>query len=484
MDDRRTKRRIAAVFFLLLGICLSPQGPVQGAEARRQTIFAPQARYSVEITAIDGNDYVNLFEVLEPLRKVDAHADGKAWKLTIAGTPAVELRFHDKKRKFTLGGGTLELPANFRLIAEHGYVPVSSLDWLLTQITGLNSEMHAATHRLFLGGVATRINPDLRKSPSRLVLTFPFAVNPEIVTEGNALRLTFSREPVVSSGTDNLAFNDPVINSATFSETARGAEFVVKGSGPLTLSLADSGRTVIITGPQAPAPAPTVAQSPAPAAPGNTNEQKPAAVAPTQPGQRPFVVAVDAGHGGGDTGAIFSDRLLEKDITLAIARRLVHELQSRGVPAMLVRNSDTQMMPDQRAVIANTAALSRVYISIHAAASGSGVRIYRAMIAPAKSVEHAFVPWQTAQAGWLDRSAELAGAIAAECSRRQFASRSTSAPLPALNNIAGPAVAVEVAPPSDNVIDIGSAEYQQTVAAALANAIAAVQPPQRSGGAQ
>lgn len=480
MRLRRTNPVLAAAFFVLIvaGWLQSPK-EVRGAEPRRQAIFAPQARYSVEITTIDGNDYVNLFEALEPLRRVEASVDGKSWKLSVAGTPPAELRFHNKKKKFNLGGGTLELPANFRLVAGRGYVPLASLDWLLTQITGLNSEMHGTVHRLFLGNVATRINAELKKSPSRMVLTFPFAVNPEIANEGNTLRLTFSREPVVSSGSDNLSFTDPVFSAATFTETTRGAEFVVKANVPLTLALADSGHTVVISGPQAPAP---VAQPTAPAQAGAPGTQH---AAHPQPVQKTFVVAIDAGHGGEDTGAMLSDRLLEKDITLAIARRLAHELQVRGVPSILVRASDAQLTAEQRAIIANTAALSRVYVSLHVATTGNGVRIYRDMLAPADASKRAaFVPWQTAQSAWLERSAELAGAIASECTRRQMASRASSASLLALDSIAGPAVAVEIAAPPDSVAEVASAEYQQNIAAALANAIAAYQSAgqQRAGG--
>jgi hypothetical protein len=57
--------------------------------------------------------------------------------------------------------------------------------------------------------------------------------------------------------------------------------------------------------------------------------------------------------------------------------------------------------------------------------------------------------------------------------------------MPALNNIAGPAVAIEVSP-TDAKTDMTAADFQQSIAAALANAIAALQSPAtaKQGGVQ
>ena len=50
--------------------------------------------------------------------------------------------------------------------------------------------------------------------------------------------------------------------------------------------------------------------------------------------------------------------------------------------------------------------------------------------------------------------------------------RSSAAPLRPLNNITLAAVAVEVAPLESSADELGSAEYQQKIATALASAIA------------
>src|SRR5258706_15700165 len=112
---------------------------------------------------------------------------------------------------------------------------------------------------------------------------------------------------------------------------------------------------------------------------------------------------IDPGHGGDDPGAKFSDTLLEKDITLAFARKLRRELQGRGIPAVLTRDSDTTLTFDQRALSTNSQRAA-IYVAGHAGARGSGVRVMSAMHLasappapdegmPQKPVSP-FVPWE------------------------------------------------------------------------------------------
>lgn len=56
---------------------------------------------------------------------------------------------------------------------------------------------------------------------------------------------------------------------------------------------------------------------------------------------RPLVIAVDAGHGGEDPGAIGRSGLREKDVALSIARRLARQIDAQpGMKAVLTRDGD------------------------------------------------------------------------------------------------------------------------------------------------
>jgi N-acetylmuramoyl-L-alanine amidase len=86
------------------------------------------------------------------------------------------------------------------------------------------------------------------------------------------------------------------------------------------------------------------------------------------PAARRRLVVVDAGHGGPDRGmhGPIGQRttLYEKDITLQVAKRLAHEMESRGVNVLMTRTTDTLIALDDRDRIAN-AAKGDLFISIH-----------------------------------------------------------------------------------------------------------------------
>jgi N-acetylmuramoyl-L-alanine amidase len=81
---------------------------------------------------------------------------------------------------------------------------------------------------------------------------------------------------------------------------------------------------------------------------------------------RDIIVAVDPGHGGQDPGAIGPRGTEEKNITLAIARLLAHEINGqRGMRAVLTRNSDIFIPLRERMLIARRARAD-LFVSIHA----------------------------------------------------------------------------------------------------------------------
>ena len=83
-------------------------------------------------------------------------------------------------------------------------------------------------------------------------------------------------------------------------------------------------------------------------------------------GQRKVVIAVDAGHGGKDSGAHGAGGTQEKDVTLAVARELAAQINRQpGMKAVLTRSGDMFIPLKQRYQIArdNSADL---FVSIHA----------------------------------------------------------------------------------------------------------------------
>jgi N-acetylmuramoyl-L-alanine amidase len=95
---------------------------------------------------------------------------------------------------------------------------------------------------------------------------------------------------------------------------------------------------------------------------------------------RDVIVAVDAGHGGDDPGASGHKGTHEKDVVVAIARRVADELNAQpGMHAVLVRSGDYFVPLRKRIEIAH-AAQADFFMSIHADAyrdsSATGATVY------------------------------------------------------------------------------------------------------------
>lgn len=85
-----------------------------------------------------------------------------------------------------------------------------------------------------------------------------------------------------------------------------------------------------------------------------------------QPKLRDLVIAIDAGHGGRDPGAVGSQRTREKDITLKVARKLETMLRNEpGFKPVMIRNKDTYVGLRDRVKKARKQKAD-LFISIHA----------------------------------------------------------------------------------------------------------------------
>jgi N-acetylmuramoyl-L-alanine amidase len=442
------------------------------AEEKQLSIYGPHLSYSLPLTEHSGQDYVGLLEALEPLGNVSAGLSGEKWKLRFDN---LDSEFRRDANLGRVAGQKFALPAPFVLEGNRGLVPLRALPAILGLMLGTKTEYHEAARRLFLGGAATRFTTDLREGGVSVNFTAP--VNPLISTEPGKLKMSFTRDPVVSNAYI-LRLENPLVSSITFSESNGQAELVVQGRVPLLAQFGAGGKTIDIVA------APTQAQgTPTAAAPGTAT----AAVAVPPPptlqsltAKPPFVVMLDAGHGGDDRGALLSETLEEKGITLAFARRLRSELQGHGISAVMSRDADVTVPVEQRAAMADAARVT-VYVSLHAASLGRGVRVYTAMINSASIKPGGFVPWDTAQAGYVLTSRALADIVKAELGKHEIPNSELSAPVKPLNNVAAAAIAIELAPSGADVGSVSAAVYQQRIATAIAEAIVVGRPRVEAG---
>jgi len=131
---------------------------------------------------------------------------------------------------------------------------------------------------------------------------------------------------------------------------------------------------------------------------------------PTQPAKRidpRIIVAIDAGHGGEDSGAR-GRRSKEKDVTLQIAKRLQKKINAqKGMKAILTRKGDYFISLRKRTEIAHAAGAD-LFISIHADAFKSskarGSSVYALSLKGATSEQARLLADK-------ENSADLAGGV-------------------------------------------------------------------------
>jgi N-acetylmuramoyl-L-alanine amidase len=433
------------------------------------SVYSIAANYSLPVVQRESRDYVGLLELLEPLGKVTAKVDGSRWRLHYNN---VQAEFQVNKTRARVQDREADLGGKFLVENNRGLVPLGSLSSLLPRILGGPVSLHEVSDRLFIGSVGTHFTASLSSEETpKLIFRFSAPVNPMIATEPGTLRMTFSREPVVGPASPTLTFGNKVIPSATYSESNGTAVITVNAAVPVIATFGNEGRTLIISPVSTPSQTTATTSTPTTVPVQPTPAPTPPPIPAVMP--RRYFAVVDASHGGDDHGEALSTTLAEKDVTVVLARVLRHELESRGITTLVLRDSDANLPVDQRAVFAN-ADHAAIYIAVHASASGHGVRVYTALLPYGEDDRGPFRAWTTAQHPALPLSQSTASAVATELQKRQLTVRTLSAALRPLNNVMGPALAIEVAPQGSDVSQLTAPDYQQLVTSAVATAVAGV----------
>ncbi len=99
----------------------------------------------------------------------------------------------------------------------------------------------------------------------------------------------------------------------------------------------------------------------------------------TTAGSAKFLVVIDPGHGGADTGSRGSTRVAEKDIVLDLAKQIETVAQQQQIDVLLTRDADLERRPKERIDIAQKN-FGKLFLSLHCNASFSdraaGIHLY------------------------------------------------------------------------------------------------------------
>lgn len=487
MPVTRFRPAAAALLLLPFAALASPADPVVLLTEGQRRELAVLQRGDVEMLSLE--TILSGFGV-----NARTNAASGAVTLSYQGREAI---LYNKKSLASVGGDLRLLSGPALLDSGQWLVPVDAVPRLLGPLLGLKSEWRPASRVLVLGNVAApRISVETYVSGDvvRVVLTASEKVPFRVEQEQGRVAVKISRDLVDTSftqerltggivdwvqylgGRDNVF---AIIPGRRFNDVQ-----VQEQDGPARLVLEFRPVQAAARKEGAPSPAPGPAPRATPAAP---------------PAQR--TVVIDPGHGGDEVGAVGPAGALEKDVTLALARRLRAALQnSLGYQAFLTRDGDGPVPLDERAAVANNYKAD-LFVSIHCNASrahgahGSEVYFlsYQASDDESRRVAQAegaatplasapegsdlsMILWDMAQAEHLEESSALASRIQEELAEVTGSQGRgiKQAPFRVLVGAAMPAVLVEIAfitNPDEEKLLVSEA-WQSRVAAALLRGIA------------
>ena len=207
---------------------------------------------------------------------------------------------------------------------------------------------------------------------------------------------------------------------------------------------------------------------------------KPAVPSATAPAPETIsLVVLDPGHGGQDSG-VMAAGMLEKDLTLDVAKRVERLVRLKGLPALMTREGDDYISLASRAALANRED-DCVFVSIHfnegKNPAATGVETYYAShVASRFPAVSSWLPFLQRTAEPPDpESQSLAGFIQeAMVSQTQALNRGTKIEqFFVITNVKHPAVLVEggFLTNKAEVSKLGLPEYREQIATAITEGI-------------
>ena len=246
---------LAGSGLLGLVILLAPKlflAQSQGDQAQL-TVYSARTTYSLPVVSREGQEYIGLLELLEPLGAVSGKLERGGWRLRFGDREAL---FTAGKTKAQVNKNDVDLSAPFLVENGRGLVPLHTLPVVLLRIlTSPAIDFHESARRLFLDGVELHYSAEMRKGVTgQLVITFSAPANPSIATEPGKLRMFFRREPLLPTGPrGKLSFDEKVVPSLIYSESNGTAELTANCSEAL-MAFFSADRKTITLAPVAPHP--------------------------------------------------------------------------------------------------------------------------------------------------------------------------------------------------------------------------------------
>jgi N-acetylmuramoyl-L-alanine amidase len=473
--------------------------PAQAAPRTTQafTVISSGARRPLPVTQ-SGDQWLVALDDLAPIFQLTIREDTLAGGVSVAyKTKAVVLT--PGQPVASAGGRLVSLPAPLTRDGRRWLVPIDFLSRALAVVYDARIEVRKNSRLVLLGDVQVprvTVRQESNAGQARVVIDVSPRTPHTIVQEPNRLLVRFESDALDAALPafapqgllQAVRLADPATTIALdlgprFASYRAAAAPQDAASSQIVIDLMAASDPAAPSFPRPATPPPVVPELPPPGVP---------------PASALRTIVIDAGHGGDETGARGPGGTVEKDVTLAVARRLKAAIEGRlGVRVLLTREGDQTVPLDDRAALANNNKAD-LFISLHANASvrkdAIGAEIF--YLSADQSGEEArrtasarqslptlgggtrdieMILWEMAQVRYLSDSAALAGSI-----EEQFRGRVRlnahpvqQAPFRVLAGANMPAVLVEMGflTNPDEEQQLLSDTYQSALVQALADGI-------------
>lgn len=483
------------------------------------TVLAREGRRTLPTIELQGRQMVGLDD-LATLFQLQVREDAAANAITATYKGQTIVMTPDQSL-VSSSGRLVSLPAPLTRRNNRWLVPVEFISRALAPIYDVRLDLRPASRLLVLGDLRVpRVTAQYDDSPSLLRVTLETTprATATVTHEQGRLMVRVDADALdaalASPPPQQLLTGIRVVDPNTIQMDLGPRFSTFRASPPVS-----SGAAALLTIELVAATAETSSAATSASAPGGATADKPgapvapgAAVAPGAPAgalpvfgsaTRPTVrtIVIDPGHGGDDIGVKGAGGALERDVALAVARRLKGAIEGRlGMRALLTREDGNRVDADGRAAIANNNKAD-LFISLHANGSPRpslrGAVIYtlsldrvgedaRRQSQADRAVlqvfgggarEVALVEWELAQAAHLDGSNAFAGIVDQKL-RTTAGLPSVALQRAPMRNLAGtnmPAVLIEMGYLSNAEEErmLTSSDFQNSIALALTEAVAA-----------
>jgi N-acetylmuramoyl-L-alanine amidase len=501
--------RTSVFLTALSALCLVAPGAINARQNTNATytILSSAGRRSLPVKTADPADLVavdQLVPIFGLTLKEDALAGGlsiTAGRQTIVLTPNQPLA--------SIAGRLVSLSAPVVKDGSAWMAPLDLLSRVIGPALGSRVDVRRRSRLILIGDLRVpqlSVHLERQAAVARIVVDIEPAAAYKLTRETSRLTARFTAD-----GLDLAPVSGIPADLASGVRTEGTALVIDLGpAAPGARATEDSTGTRLIIEFGAPAMAgPSLAALSA----GRSTQDAASLLAPQTAGLHTIVI--DAGHGGSDSGVRGADDLVEKNLTIAVAKRLKARIEERlGLRVVLTRDNDDDVDVDKRAAVANNNKAD-LLISLHVNASlrpaARGAQIY--VINQSDYADHMPgglgtgvqvpimgggtraidpLPWGYAQLAHADASIAFAAIVLKRLQDSGVTLHDPSLPVAPLRLLAGvnmPAVLIEMGflTNADDAQALASDATQNAIADALLAAITEVRagiPSTAGGGGQ